>query len=336
MRGARLTGIVLAAGLVASAGCRRSADAATPEPAEDWCAVIESATAEVADGVTGPLHALNGEFLAAHARARAEACTRLVNEGLVLRYTFGALEGRWKGRPIGPVQVLPPEFHPIKDVSHAVFLAALLVREPWSSATRGRVDSAIAAITAAERELAAESTARTRIPATLLPAQLRLLARTREALTQHREQRLDAAAQARFFAAVREDVTGNLRAVAGAVVRGLYAEVTRIRAEVTREDPDAWAGLVVVVAVSHQSRAREISVQFFERLLAEPVGEGARGERRLIVAEGRTLARDQMGLVATHVVDRVGAAAIFADPERLQRDAMAEDDGALDELLPRR
>lgn len=335
MRRARGLEVIVVAAL--ASGCRRTGDASPPvdeRAADGWCVAEVSRTDEVGDGVTGPLHALNREFLGAHARARAAECVRLTGSRLVIRYTFGALEARWRGRTIGPVQVLPPEFHPIKDVSHAVFLAALLLRE--QAAGSRHVDAALAALDAAARELAEDgSAAATRIPAALLPAQRRLLARTREALARHRERALDAGEQAAFFAAVREDVVGNLRAVSGAVVRGLHAEVSRIRAEVTREDPSAWAGVVVVVAVSHQSRAREISVQYFERLLAEPVGEGASGERRLIVAEGLTGAAEQVGLVTTHAVDRVGAAVIFGEADRLQRDAMAEDDGALDELLPR-
>lgn len=321
--------IILATALTA---CRAAGESAAPE-GEALCRAVESPTDEVK---AGPLHALNRQFLAAHARARAAECERLMRDGLVIRYTFGALEARWRGRPIGgrpTINVLPAEFHPVKDVSHAVFLAVLLLREPPSTEATRRLDAAVAAIDAAARELDGE--AGRRIPAALLPAQRRLLARTRALLVGHRERPRTAEDLRRYVEDVREDVKTNLQAVAGAVVRGLHAEVTRIREAVAREDPRAWDDVVIVVAVSHQSRAREISVQYFERLLGEPVGEGARGERRLVVAEGLTRGPDQLELVATHVVDRVGAAEIFGEVDRLQRDAMAEDGGALDELLPR-
>jgi hypothetical protein len=85
----------------------------------------------------------------------------------------------------------------------------------------------------------------------------------------------------------------------------------------------------------HQARAREIGIRYFERLLAEPVGEGARNERRLVVAEGMIRGPEQYGLLATHLVDQAGASAIFNDALRLQSDVTADDGGVLDSLLPK-
>jgi hypothetical protein len=323
VRGAALIGMI-----AVIAGCRGTGDSTAPEAG--WCAAEVLRSAEVDEvGGDGRLHALNRQFLAAHARARAAECERLAKERLVLRFAGGVLEARWKGRAIGGgrVDVLPPEFHPVKDVSHAVFLAALLFAE---RAGGEAVTEAIAGVDAATEAIGAA-----RVPAELVPGLRRILGRTREALTVYAAGRLDVDAQAAYFAAVRPDVQANLRAVAGAVVRGLHAAVSRVRAEVAAADPGAWANVVVVVGgVSHQARARDIGVQYFERLLAEPVAEGAQGERRLIVAEGVMDAAGQVGLAAAHAVDRVGGAVIFGEPARLQRDALADDGGALDAVLP--
>lgn len=323
MRGAA---IVVGIGLIV--GCRGAGETSAPEA---WCAaeVLRSAEEEVAGG-DGRLHALNRQFLAAHARARAAECERLAKERLVLRFAGGVLEARWKGRAIGGgrVDVLPPEFHPVKDVSHAVFLAALLFAERAGEAVI--INEAIAGVDAAAVAIEAA-----RVPVELMPGLRRILERTREALAAYAAGRLDDDAQAAYFAAVRPDLQANLVAVAGAVVRGLHAAVSRVRAEVAAADPEAWTTVVVIVGgVSHQARARDIGVQYFERLLAEPVAEGAQGERRLIVAEGVMDPAGQVGLAAAHAVDRVGGAVIFGEPGRLQRDALADDGGALDAVLP--
>jgi hypothetical protein len=256
----------------------------------------------------------------------------------VIRYSFGVLEARWKGSPLpdGKVSVLPPAYHPIKDVSHAVFLAALLFDEPQGPDARAHAATAVDAIEATMAQLDDASSLTTAlIPQAMLPAQKRLLAATRDALVAFTRATLDSAGQAAYFARVRADLLANLRAVAGALVTSLDANVRRFRKAVEAKDPSAWDSVVVVVGVMHQARAREIGIQYFERLLGEPVGEGARNERRLVVAEDMTRGPEQYGLLSAHLVDRAGAWKIFADPSRLQWDVMADDGGVLDSLLPR-
>jgi hypothetical protein len=285
-------------------------------------------------GVTGALVALNQAFLSAHAGARQAACAELESERLVIRYAFGKLEARYEGRDLlgGPVDILPPEYHPIKDVSHAVILAALLFRDE-SSTKFERARAVLNALNSASAELDDSTSATTRlIPTAQLPRQKRLLRSTRDALLAFSQGHLDAAGQRKFFASVRPDLDENIRAVSGAFLRELHHRVQDIRHQV--DDARAWESVLVVVGTSHQARAREIGVQYFERLLAEPVGEGARSERRMIISESIGKASEQYGLLATHLVDQESAALVFEDPLRLQWDVLADDGGALDELLP--
>ncbi len=122
-----------------------------------------------------------------------------------------------------------------------------------------------------------------------------------------------------------------MHVVSAALLRNLDREVKAIRARV---DDAVWSSALVLVAAVHQARAREVGAQYFERLLGEPVGEGARNERRLIVSENLFTSADQYGLLATHVVDEAVAAAVFDDRLRLQRDALGDAGDVLDELLP--
>src|SRR5262249_50307436 len=136
-----------------------------------------------------------------------------------------------------------------------------------------------------------------------------------------------------YFGAVRDDLVENLRSISASLVRNLHKQVQAIREAVSKRDPSAWNGVIVVVGVMHQARAREIGIQYFERLLEEPIGEGARNERRLIVAENRTTAPAQYGLLSAHLVDQSAATLIFGDPLRLQYDVLADDGGALESLF---
>jgi hypothetical protein len=303
-----------------------------PQAAPVWCAAPVRSSAE---GKLGALAALNQEFLKAHADARKEACDKLESEHLVLRYAFGSLEARYKGKDLlgGPVNILPPEYHPIKDVSHAVLLAALLFQSAPTE-DGARATSILSAMDAALAQLDDATSPTTKlIPSARLPAQKRILKTTREAVLAFSQGKLDDKGQRAFFAKVRPDLDENIRSVSGAFLSELHRRVEEARKKV--DDPKAWSNLVVVVGSAHQARAREIGVQYFERLLKEPVGEGARNENRLVVSESLWSAADQLGLLATHLVDQTSGELVFGDPLRLQWDVLADSGGVLDAVMPR-
>jgi hypothetical protein len=328
--------------LAACAGhVQPSPSAAAPAPSNaagaPWCAAEVSGTSESAQfGVAGPLAELNTQFREAHARARSRECAELETNRLVLRYSFGLFEARFRGREIARTFVVPAAYHPIKDVSHAVFLAALLLAEPASVARDQAIASTLDALARALADLRnASSATASLVPSVLQPRETRLLERTRQALVGFANGQLDPAAQKAYFASVRGDLEDNLRDIAAESLKALHAAVESTRAKVTRIDPKAWDSALVVIGVVHQARAREIGIQYFERLLREPVGEGARNERRMVVAEGFFHSADQYGLLSAHLVDQTGGAVIFEDPLRMQWDVLGEDHGVLEALLPR-
>ena len=304
----------------------------------EWCRADRLPSQESKHGVSGALSDLNDQFLEAHARARTEACRQLESERLVIRYSFGMLEARYKGRDLQEhaINVIPAEYHPLKDVSHAVFAVALLLREAPGDERTTHAREVLRATEAVLAELADPgSTASRLIAPEHRGRQVRILEQTRSALTQLIDGRFDdPAARREYFDSVEPDLLENIRVVSAALIRGLHEHVQGFREIVEERDPSAWDSVIVVVAVVHQARAREIAVRYFERLLGETAGEGASREQRLVIAEERFSGPDQYGLLAAHLVDQAGGADVFDDSLRLQRDVLADDGGVLDSLLP--
>ncbi len=310
----------------------------TARPAEhaSWCRADVHQTAEAEFGVKGPLSDLNTEFLEAHARARDEQCTELESKRLVLRYSFGLYEARYMGKEVLRTFVVPKAYHPVKDVSHAVFLAALLFAEQPGAVRDQHVARTLDALDAALVQMGdASSPTATLLPASLRARQRRILERTRQAVATFSQGGLGPDARRSYFQSVRGDLIENLRDISAESLRALHAAVETTRRLVSSVNPDAWDSVIVVVGVVHQARAREIGIQYFERLLQEPVGEGARNERRLVVAEQLFQGSEQYGLLATHLVDQAGGVSVFADPLRMQWDVLGDNGAALDALLPR-
>ncbi len=317
-----------------SVSAQQPGPSASPQ-ASPWCVADIHGTAEAEFGVKAPLSELNQEFLGAHARARAQQCLQLETKRLVLRYSFGLFEARYMGREILQTFVVPEAYHPVKDVSHAVLLAALLFAEPPSVQRDQHVVRVLKTLEAILKQLddASSPTAKL-LPEHLHARERQLLENTRQALATFATGALGPQAQREYFQSVRDALTANLREIATESLKSLNAAVESTRLAVTKVDPKAWDSLLVVIGVAHQARAREIGIQYFERLLKEPVGEGARNERRIVVAEQLPNAPAQYGLLATHLVDQAGGAAVFDDPLRLQWDVLGDDGGALDAILP--
>ena len=316
-----------------------SSATATATAEAEWCAAGKRTSQEGKHGVSGAIAELNARFLETYTVARAGACSQLESRGLVIRYAFNTIEARHDGKPLlnGKVNLTPKEYHPVKDISHAVVLAALLFDEPAGAGRDGRVQQARLALDGVAKELADPgSVPRKLIPPALLPGATLIVEQTRAALTAFAAGALDPAARKAYFTRVRPALEANLRGVSAAVVRQLHETVKQIRTEASAIDPKAWDSVLVVIGVMHQARAREIGIQYFQRLLAEPPTEGAIGERRLVISEGITKASEQYGVLGAHVADQAVARLVFDNPVRLQWDVLADDGGELNRLLPKR
>jgi len=254
----------------------------------------------------------------------------------MIRYSFGTLEARWKGVELGRrADLYTPRLHAIKAVSHAVFLAALLFEEPAGPDRESHLQDALRDMSALRTDL---TDSKTDAAKAFLPDersdQIAILTLTSKALEGFRKGQLDQTGRRDYFVSIRRPLRENLRRASVAVLTAVHEAVSAYKKEVDAKDSTAWASLVVLASVSHQGRARDIVVQYFERLLGETVSEGASLENRLVILEGQAKPAAQRAVLAGHNVDRQFAEVIFGDPGRLQWDVMGDSGGFLDSLLP--
>ena len=96
-----------------------------------------------------------------------------------------------------------------------------------------------------------------------------------------------------------------------------------------------WEKLYVVIMSGHQARYREVSSQYFHRLLREPESIGAQFETRIVHAESIWDEQAALKLLARHQIDSAASLAFFNNSTRLQEDLMSDAaSGYLAELLP--
>jgi hypothetical protein len=96
-----------------------------------------------------------------------------------------------------------------------------------------------------------------------------------------------------------------------------------------------WDKLHILLLSSHQARYREVSAQYFHRLLDEPESVGAQFESRIIHAESIWDDQAALKLLARHLVDSTASLSFFDNAHRLQQDLMSDAATAyLDVLLP--
>jgi hypothetical protein len=108
----------------------------------------------------------------------------------------------------------------------------------------------------------------------------------------------------------------NVDEAARAELDALHSRVTEWRHQMT---PDEWTALHVVVMGAHMPRDEEITMQYFERLLDEPM-EG----RRIIFAEGLWEEPRALELLGTHLVDGSTGVAFFGEFMRMHRDLLSD------------
>ncbi len=111
----------------------------------------------------------------------------------------------------------------------------------------------------------------------------------------------------------------------------LHETVMRWREEMGK---DVWESVYVVICAGHQARYRELSRQYFQKLLHELDGLGANLEDRVIYAEHIHDVEAALDLLARHINDQEASNTFFGDKMRLQQDLMSESAAEyLDELL---
>jgi hypothetical protein len=259
-----------------------------------------------------PLAALNAHFREVHSRSRTE---RVAQASPVVLVKPGALVMIRQGKRT-EVPFPPPLYHELKKVAHV----PLSVFITLSSATDRKFDAVMTAEVRYMNELIAAALTdlegRGYSPA-MLERQKTILESTRTYLEGVLK---NGAASGESLTAYARRMGplmhANTEDAARAHLTFLNRQMNAWRAEMTDAE---WNQLRAVVAQVHMARDGEISMQYFERILREPM-EG----HRVIYAEGLFEEPRALDLLGVHLLDGEASVAFFGDEMTLHRDVLAE------------
>lgn len=82
--------------------------------------------------------------------------------------------------------------------------------------------------------------------------------------------------------------------------------------------------LLVVIGSSHQARYRELSVQYFDKVLHEQSDGSALTENRLVFAESVFSESGCLSVLARHIIDQQIGLDFFGNKYRMQRDLLSD------------
>ena len=261
---------------------------------------------------TDPLVTLNNAFRAEYSRAKTEALSK-IGPLIIVEGSNVILVRNGKRTE---AQILPPIYHSLKAVAHIPFAVFLM----FDQSDFGQLTEARVAELRDYRKL-------------IVNAQSSLGASGFSDIQLQRQQKiindsltfLDAAIQNRqvektalddFARQMSPVLLANVDEAARVELDALHSHVSEWRHQMT---PDEWNALHVVVMGAHMPRDSEITMQYFQRLLDEPI-EG----RRIIFAEGSWEEPRALDLLGTHLVDGSAGAAFFGEFMRMHRDLLSD------------
>ena len=261
---------------------------------------------------TDPLVTLNNAFRAEYSRAKTEALSK-IGPLIIVEGSNVILVRNGKRTE---AQILPPIYHSLKAVAHIPFAVFLM----FDQSDFGQLTEARVAELRDYRKL-------------IVNAQSSLGASGFSDIQLQRQQKiindsltfLDAAIQNRqvekralddFARQMSPVLLANVDEAARVELDALHSHVSEWRHQMT---PDEWNALHVVVMGAHMPRDSEITMQYFQRLLDEPI-EG----RRIIFAEGLWEEPRALDLLGTHLVDGSAGAAFFEEFMRMHRDLLSD------------
>ncbi len=261
---------------------------------------------------TDPLVTLNNAFRAEYSRAKTEALSK-IGPLIIVEGSNVVLVRNGKRTE---AQILPPIYHSLKAVAHIPFAVFLMFDQSYF----GQLTEVRVAELRDYRKL-------------IVNAQSSLGASGFSDIQLQRQQKiindsltfLDAAIQNRqvektalddFARQMTPVLLANVDQAARVELDALHSHVSEWRHQMT---PDEWNALHVVVMGAHMPRDSEITMQYFQRLLDEPI-EG----RRIIFAEGLWEEPRALDVLGTHLVDGRAGAAFFGEFMRMHRDLLSD------------
>jgi hypothetical protein len=223
--------------------------------------------------------------------------------------------------------VIPAEYHALKSVAHVTLALFSLLS---SETGRQLGDSQLKTLTEyralmTSAEVAVETFG---FHADTLARQKRILARAQEFTAKVVKDGIVSETDlTKFCRESRADILANGAGAAKAQLLATHRQMMAWKKDMSAEE---WAALTVIISGAQTPRVENAAVQYFSRLLGEGNGEG----RRIVYAESLWDEAKAINLLGTRRLDGKLSVAVFADPNRMYRDFLA--DGArtaIDEIL---
>lgn len=213
------------------------------------------------------------------------------------------------------VDLTPNIYHQNKSISHAIFTIYLLLarqqhNHPLKPEVQKLVRTLLSHLIRAKQELDKDETS---MPLILISGVYL------EGVLKH--EKFNQQAFIRYFSRIKPALEKAIQFSTSKELNLLDKTVNAWVANMTREESEA---LSIVVAVPHQARAQEVSLQYFAKKFQMHFSEGAIGEDKVIVLEGKFDEQSALQLLARHILDRDAAKIILNNPEDLQRDLLAD------------
>jgi len=252
----------------------------------------------------------NADFHAMYREAKARA---LASAGPVLMVEGDTLVLR-DGATRTAVKFLPPGYSALKEVSHVPLALFVLLRDvegPLAWPARKALEGLVTEVRRARASLGARP-----FPRSTLARQEQVLDGSAALVEGMIGRGAVAPGEVAGFARrVGPLLEANAADAAALELEALQKQVVAWRAKLG----SAWPRLHVVVMGSHMARTKEISLQYFERLLGE-----SREGGRVVFAEGLWDEEKALDLLATHLVDGAASEAFFGNAVRLHEDMLGE------------
>ena len=259
-----------------------------------------------------PLVVLNNAFRAEYSRAKTDALSKI---GPLIMVEGNKVILQRKGQRT-EAEIVPPIYSSLKAIAHIPFAVFLIFGQTGSDSLS---DTRIVELQDYRKLIVAarDSLGSRGFTDTQLQRQQKIIGQSLEFFDSvikkksvEREE-LDA-----FAKRMRSLLLANVEEAARAELDALHSAVTKWRQAMSS---DEWTNLHVVVISAHMPREGEITMQYFQRLLKEPV-EG----NRIIFAEGLWEEQKAIDLLGTHLIDGRAGEAFFGEFMRMHRDLLSD------------
>jgi len=261
-----------------------------------------------------PFTAINDDFRADYKRVQEQYQARLGDSNHPVVHIFGDQLILMADGSRREFALVPKTYHQIKAIAHvpfSIYLSLLAASDSLTNEKRVKIGLVQNALSETELSAAALKTCNL-----VLKKSADFLDRyltSKRKPTQSEWQG--------YLASIRDPLRQLFFETASLRISTLHSRMQEITKEL---GPVKSKALRVVISGSHQARAREVAVQYFEKIFKEKQLEGAFGESKLLYGEGLWDPKDALRLVATHEVDQDAAMVFWGNKKALQKDVLSD------------